>query len=245
MKNTITLFSTFILLLFPGVAINGQTKISDPENVRKSALTKRRESVENNLIPFVPVKNFKGWNIFERMKYYNVPGVSIAVIKDFKVDWAKGYGIADKSKNAPVTTETMFSAGSISKFVTAVAAFSLVQNGKLDLNAPVNNYLTSWKIAENDFTRKTPITLRMLLSHTAGTSQTSYFGFTPDKKLPTIVEILSGEPVSESRPVVVNSEPKMEFRYSGGGSMIAQLAMTDVSKQSFADLTKNAIFDQL
>ena len=130
------------------------------------------------------------------MKYYKAPGVSIAVIKDFKVDWARGYGLADTTKNIPVTTETMFSAGSISKFVAAATAFSLVQEGKLDLDAPINNYLTSWKISENDFTRKTPITLRMLLSHTAGTSQSSYFGFTPDKKsLPTIVEILAGSPL--------------------------------------------------
>ncbi len=208
--------------------------------------SRRIKEVENNLIPFVPVKNFKGWNIADRMKYYNVPGVSIAVIKDFKIEWAKGYGLADKSKNLPVTAETMFSAGSISKFVAAVAAFSLVQDGKLELDAPVNNYLTSWKIAENDFTRKTPVTLRMLLSHTAGTTQASYFGFTPDKKrLPTIVEILSGAEIAESRPVVVNSEPKKEFRYSGGGSIIAQLAMMDASKQNFADLTRQAIFNKL
>lgn len=209
--------------------------------------TERRiREVENNLIPFVPVKNFKGWNIADRMKYYNVPGASIAVIKDFKIDWAKGYGLADKSKNIPVTTETMFSAGSISKFVAAVAALNLVQSGTMDLDAPVNDYLTSWKIAENEFTRKTPITLRMLLSHTAGTTQAAYFGFTPDKKrFPTVVEILSGAEISESRPVVVNSEPKKEFRYSGGGSIIAQMAMMDASKQNFADLTQKTIFDKL
>ncbi len=205
----------------------------------------RIREVENNLIPFVPVKNFKGWNISDRMKYYNVPGASIAVIKDFKVDWAKGYGLADKSKNIPVTTETMFSAGSISKFLSAVTALSLVQSGKMELDAPINNYLTSWKITENDFTKKTPITLRMLLSHTAGTTQSAYFGFTPDKKLPSIVEILSGAEISESRPVVVNSEPKKEFRYSGGGSIIAQMAVMDVSKQNFADLTQATIFDKL
>lgn len=202
--------------------------------------------VENNLIPYVPVKGFKGWNIIDRMKYYKVPGVSVAVIKDYKIAWAKGYGLADTIKKTLVNTETMFSAGSISKFVSAVAAFSLVQDGKLALDTPINNYLKSWKITENDFTKKTPVTLKMLLSHTAGTSQTSYFGFTPDKKpLPTIVDILSGAPNSESRPVVVNSDPKKEFRYSGGGSMIAQLAMMDVTNQSFADFTQKAVFDKL
>lgn len=209
------------------------------------SLTIRIKEVENNLIPFVPIKGFQGWNILERMKYYKVPGVSIAVIKDYKMDWAKGYGLADTLKKIPVTTETMFSAGSISKFVMAVAALKMVKNGQIELDKPINDYLISWKIAENEFTKQTPITLRMLLSHTAGTSQSSYFGFTPSQPLPTIIEILSGAKISETRPVVVNSEPNKEFRYSGGGSMIAQMALMDVSKQSFADLTRKIIFDKL
>jgi CubicO group peptidase (beta-lactamase class C family) len=155
----------------------------------------RLQEVENSLMPYGPVKGFAGWNINERMKHYWVPGVSIAVINNFKVEWAKGYGLSDTLAKTPVTPQTMFSAGSISKLVNALAAMSLVQNGKLDLDKPINNYLQSWKIAENEFTAKTPITLRMLLSHTAGTTQSSYFGFTPDKKaLPTVQHILSGRP---------------------------------------------------
>lgn len=205
----------------------------------------RMIQVENNLIPFVPVKNFKTWNIVDRMKYYNVPGVSIAVIKDYKIDWAKGYGLADTIKKIPVDTQTMFSAGSISKFLMAVTALKMVENGQIALEKPINNYLTSWKIAENDFTKKTPITLRMLLSHSAGTSQTSYFGFAPTQALPNITEILSGAKISETRSVVVNSEPNVAFRYSGGGSMIAQKALMDVSKKSFTNLTQEILFDKL
>lgn len=205
----------------------------------------RIKQVENNLIPFVPIKDFPGWNIVDRMKYYNVPGVSIAVIKDYQIDWAKAYGLADTTLQIPITTETMFSAGSISKFVMAVAALKMVEDGQIDLNAPINQYLTSWKITENELTQMKPITLRMLLSHSAGTSQTSYFGFTPDQALPTIVEILNGEKISGTRKVVVNSEPDKEFRYSGGGSMIAQMALMDVSGESFEDLTHKLIFDKL
>jgi len=212
---------------------------------QNKSLPKRIKDVENNLIPFVPVKDFKGWNIIDRMKYYKVPGVSIAVIKDYKIDWAKGYGLADTSKNIPVTTETMFSAGSISKFLMAVTALKMVENGQIELEKPINNYLTSWKITENDYTKKTPITLRMLLSHSAGTSQSSYFGFTPTQPLPTIVEILSGAKISETRPVVANSEPNKEFRYSGGGSIVAQMALMDVSKKSFSSLTQELLFDKL
>ena len=115
----------------------------------------RIHQVENNLIPYVPVKGFKGWNIIDRMKYYKVPGLSIAVIKDHKIEWAKGYGLADTIRNISVTTETMFSAGSISKFLMAVTALKMVDNGQIDLEKPINNYLISWKIAENDFTKKT------------------------------------------------------------------------------------------
>ena len=212
---------------------------------QNKSVVDRIHQVENNLIPFVPVKGFKGWNILDRMKYYKVPGVSIAVIKDYKIDWAKGYGLADTSQKIPVNTETMFSAGSISKFLMAVTALKMVEDGQIDLEKPINNYLTSWKIAQNDFTKKTPITLRMLLSHSAGTSQSSYFGFIPNQPLPTIVEILSGAKISETRPVVVNSEPNKEFRYSGGGSMIAQLALMDVSKQSFSNLTQQILFEKL
>ena len=228
------LIITLLFVLFVGQTIAQNKNVAD-----------RIHQVENNLIPFVPVKGFKGWNILDRMKYYKVPGVSIAVIKDYKIDWAKGYGLVDTSKKKPVTTETMFSAGSISKFLMAVTALKMVEDGQIDLEKPINNYLTSWKIAENDLTKKTPITLRMLLSHSAGTSQSSYFGFTPNQLLPTIVEVLSGAKISETRPVVVNSEPNKEFRYSGGGSMIAQLALMDVSKQSFSNLTQKILFDKL
>ena len=182
-------------------------------NAQSKSLSERINAVENGLIPFVPVKDFKSWTINERMKFYNVNGVSIAVIKNYKIDWARGYGLADTLKKEKVTTQTMFSAGSISKLVMAIGALKLVQDNKLHLDLPINNYLKSWKVKENQWSKTKPVTLRMLLSHTSGTSQAYYFGFTPDKKrFPTIVEILNGEPISESRGVVVNSEPGKEFR---------------------------------
>jgi CubicO group peptidase (beta-lactamase class C family) len=206
----------------------------------------RIEQVENGLIPYVPVAGFAKWNIHDRMKYYDVQGVSIAVIRDFKVEWAKAYGMADTAQKMPMTTETMLSAGSISKMVTGFGAFQLVQNKKLALDEPINNYLKSWQLPENDFTKKTPVTLRMLLSHKAGTSQASYWGFTPDvKELPTILDILKGNPVAESRGVVVNSEPNVAFRYSGGGLMVAQMAIMDATNERFEDYTERTIFGPL
>jgi CubicO group peptidase (beta-lactamase class C family) len=226
-----------VYVIFMVAACSLQTMAQTTDQIKK---------VENGLIPYVPVKGFPSWNIYQRMKYYHVKGVSIAVIKDYKLAWAKGYGLADTARNMSVTTKTMFSAGSISKFLAAAVAMCLVEQNKLQLDSPVNHYLRSWKIGENDFTRKKPVTLRMLLSHTAGTSQTSYFGFTPDKKpLPRIVEILSGQPIAESRPVVVNSEPGKEFRYSGGGTMVAQMAMMDVTGMEFDSLSRQLLFEPL
>ncbi|AEE51837.1 serine hydrolase domain-containing protein [Haliscomenobacter hydrossis] len=217
------------------------------QTLAQSEVVKERiDKVENGLIPYVPVQGFPAWNLLDRMKYYQVQGVSIAVINNFKVEWAKGYGWADTLKKEPVSTKTMFSAGSISKFVMAAGAFKLVENQKLSLDAPINNYLKSWKIPANEYTQKTPISLRMLLSHKAGTSQNSYFGFTRDKKpLPTIVDILQGNPIAESRGVVVNSEPNREFRYSGGGSMIAQMAIMDATGENFEAYTMRNIFTPL
>ena len=167
------------------------------------------------------------------------------MISDYKIDWAKGYGLADTIKGTAVTTETMFSAGSISKFLAAVAALKMVDDEQIDLDRPINDYLTSWKLAENDFTKATPVTLRMLLSHSGSTSQSAYFGFTPTQPLPTVVEVLSGAPISETRPVVVNSAPNQQFSYSGGGYMVAQLALMDVSGLSFSELTRKLLFTPL
>ena len=206
----------------------------------------RIAAVENGLLPYVPVAGLPGWNLPDRMRYYKVPGVSVAVIRNYQIDWVKNYGLADTTTRRAVTPETLFSAGSISKLVASMAALKLTEQGKLSLDAPINQYLTSWRLAESDFSRKTPVTLRMLLSHRAGTSQSAYFGFTPDKQpLPSVPDILAGKPGTDSRPVVINSEPNNEFRYSGGGYLVAQMAMMDVTKQDFATLTDQLLFKQL
>src|SRR6185295_8616001 len=108
--------------------------------------------------------------IAERMKFYNVPGLSIAVIKDFHVEWARAYGVKDVATNAPVTVDTLFQAGSISKSVNATVAMKKVEQGKISLDENINNKLVSWKLPDNEFTAKKKVSLRNLLSHTAGTT---------------------------------------------------------------------------
>ncbi|NVO31633.1 serine hydrolase domain-containing protein [Hymenobacter lapidiphilus] len=219
---------------------------AQPTPVLPATTAARMAAVEQGLLPYVPVRGLPGWSLRERMRYYRVPGLSIAVIHNYRVEWAKGYGWADTTTHAPVTPATLFSAGSISKLATAVAALQLVQAGKLSLDAPINSYLTSWKLAENDWTRQRPVTLRLLLSHQGGTSQSAYFGFVPGQgPLPSVVDILSGQPAAETRPVVVNREPGTGFNYSGGGYLVAQLAMTDATRQDFTALTERLLFRPL
>ena len=180
----------------------------------------RRVQVESSLLPDSPIAGEKGWSLTERMQYYRVPGVQIAAVKGGKLDWTRGYGLADTKTRRRVTSETVFDAGSTSKAVTAILTMKLVEQGKLSLDAPINDFLTSWKLPENDFTRKTPVTLQRLLSHTAGTNVGGFWGYLENDPLPTLTQILDGLPPAANGPVRVEAEPGKAWRYSGGGFVI-------------------------
>ncbi len=174
-------------------------------------------------------------NILQRMDHYKAPAVSLAIINDGKVAWAKGYGsISFDNQDKKVGTHTLFQAGSISKPVTALGALLLVQQGKLSLDEDVNNYLKSWKIPESEFTKTEKVTLRRLLSHSAGTSVPGFNGYSVLDHIPTTVEILDGKkPLVNSDPVRVTQTPGKEHRYSGGGTTIVQLLIEDVTGEKF------------
>src|SRR5262245_53373537 len=104
--------------------------------------------VESGLLAPFTIKGEPGWTIEERMKFYKVPGLSVAVIKDFKIVWAKGYGVKDVGTKEPVTSETLFQAGSISKSVNATIAMKKVEQGKIALDDNINDKLVTWKLPE-------------------------------------------------------------------------------------------------
>ena len=199
--------------------------------------------IENHLLPRVRVEGAPGWTLGERMDRWNVEAVSVAVIDDYRIEWAKAWGMADRETGAPATTETLFQAGSISKPVAATGALRMVELGMLDLDLPVDTFLTSWQLPGNEFTELEPVTIRRLLSHTAGTTVHGFPGYAPWEPVPTVPQVLDGLPPANTEAVRVDILPGSRVRYSGGGTTIVQLAMTDVSGESFPALLDRLVLE--
>ncbi len=167
-------------------------------------------------------------SLAERMTALHVPAVSIAVIHKGRIEWARGFGVT-RTGGPPVTDRTLFQAASISKPVFALAILRLADNGKVNLQADVNDYLTSWKIPDSPFTHAAPVTLRALLSHSAGTTVGGFRGYESTAALPTLDQILEGAPPANSSSIRVDTPPGKRYRYSGGGYVVAQAALQDVT----------------
>jgi CubicO group peptidase (beta-lactamase class C family) len=172
------------------------------------------------------------------------PGASVAVIDDFDVAWARGIGKPTIDATHVVSKNTPFQAGSISKPVFALAVMRLVEAGSLDLDGDVNDYLKSWKVPAGDGWRPR-LTLRQLLSHTAGTTVHGFAGYPVAGPLPTVTQVLQGLPPANSQPVIVDLLPGTQFRYSGGGTTIAQQVVVDVTGKSFPDLMRDLVLTPL
>jgi CubicO group peptidase (beta-lactamase class C family) len=170
----------------------------------------------------------------EAMATLNIPSVSVALIDQDHIAFARGYG-------AGVTQETLFQAASLSKFVAAIGAMRLVDQGKLKLDDNVNGRLTSWKVPANGFDQAHPVTLRGLLSMTAGIGVPGFLGYELGAPLPSLVEILNGTPPANSPPVTVIAEPGRTYHYSGGGYEIAEALMVDATKAPFPELMNDLV----
>ncbi|TRX60688.1 beta-lactamase family protein [Fulvivirga sp. M361] len=204
-------------------------------------LSERISRIENGLQPNLQIQgdSIANYTIEERMRELGIPGVSIAVINEGQIEWAKGYGMADSSENRPVTTETMFLAGSISKPVAALRAHQLAEEGVIHLDSNVNNYLSSWKLPENEFTEKEKVTTRRILNHTAGLTVWGFPGYDKGDTIPGVSEVLDGKGNTDS--VRVYKEPGGSWMYSGGGYTIMQLMITDFEKEPFPEIMQSNV----
>ncbi|MFP4546883.1 MAG: serine hydrolase domain-containing protein [Fidelibacterota bacterium] len=211
--------------------------------IKQNKIDDRILSVEQGLRPamYAAGKPVPAMNINERMAHHKVHGLSVAVIHKGKVEWEKGYGVVAAESQDSVTSETLFQAASISKPVAALAALHLVERGELDMDIPVNQQLRSWKVPENEFTKEEKVTLRRLLNHTAGLTVHGFPGYHTEAEQPAVVAILDGESPCNTSPVRVDKVPGTGWRYSGGGYTVAQLLMTDILNQPFAEFMKSKI----
>ena len=178
----------------------------------------------------------------ELMAHFSVPGVSVAVIRDFEVHWAKGYGVADVETGAPVNTETLFQAASISKPVAAMAVLRAVQDGLFGLDDDINDILQSWRLDGAGFTDEQAVTPRSLTSHTSGLGDGFGFpGYDPSAPLPTVVQILDGHELSNVGRVFMERPPLSFEEYSGGGATVMQLALSDARDRPFAAILREGV----
>ncbi|QBE65314.1 serine hydrolase domain-containing protein [Pseudoduganella lutea] len=220
------------LLLFPLLCCALPALAAD-----SPGLAARIAAVETGLQPAVaiagapPVKR----RLADEMARLGVPGASIAVIHAGEIEWAKGYGVVTPG-GPTVTPATLFQAGSISKPVTALAALKLVEHGTLALDADINGYTRWWKLPNN--VDASPVTLRQLLSHTAGTTVHGFPGYAAGAKVPTLVQLLNGAAPSNSRGVHVSTKPGTKWRYSGGGYEVIQYVIEERTKGGMKGDTK-------
>ncbi|HEU5054108.1 MAG TPA: serine hydrolase domain-containing protein [Hanamia sp.] len=219
------------VLIFVGYACStyaqSQTKYSD-------SVEEKIKQVENNISGWVQIEGVKSiWTLPERMKYYHVNGLSIAVIHNYKLEWAKGYGWADSAMQIPVTTQTLFQAASISKSLNAVGVLKLAQEKKLNIYNDINNYLKSWQLPESKFTADKKVTVYNLLNHTAGLNVHGFLGYKKGDSIPSIVQILNGEKPANSEAIRSYAVPGTKVEYSGGGVLISQLIVMDITHEPY------------
>jgi len=233
MKNTISIF--FIIILFQSCA----------EKLTTDTATDLVKEVETGLTTQVYIAGDSTWSIEERMEHYGIPGVSIAVIHNGEIAWTKGYGVVDKESKVPVTEQTLFQAAATSMPVTAYGALRLVEQNKLGLDANINSYLKSWKVPENEFTKEKKVTIRNLLNHSAGIHPRGTGSYSINKKIPTLVEILSGTFPATNEPITVNKEPGESVRFAYASYVPIQQMMLDVEGKTFPEIMHELVLKPL
>ncbi len=228
MRLTLTSLSVAMLM----ITLSGQPGLSRDEII--TAATSNLEQEDGSLRTVQQVMIDRG-----------LRGLSVAVFENHQLSWTRSWGIKRAGTRDEVDVETAFSTASISKPIAATLFAKLAEMGLLDLDVPVGNYLKRWSLPENQYTRKIDITLRHLLSHTAGTTQHGSKDFYASDQVPTLVQVLEGGDLPGTQRIKVDFEPGTQWRYSGGSYVIAQLAVEDHMQASLAELAEEFLFRPL
>ena len=234
MKQT---YITIILLHFALLNCYAQNEHEAKKLNIESSITPRLQ-IEGKVIP--------NWTITERMDYYRVPGLSIAFFSEGKVQWTKCYGFSSFDKTEQINENTLFQAASISKSLTSYYVMTLMEEGILELDTDVNEYLLGWNVVENEYTKTDKVSLRNLLSHTGGITVSGFEGYNSNyDSIPNIIQILNGESPANSKPIHPNIEPNTKWRYSGGGYVIIQKIIEDLTKDNFEKTISQKVLSKL
>ena len=180
-------------------------------------------------------------SLAQRMAFYDVPGMTMAVIRAGQVEWVEAYGISNLETGEPMRRHLRLQAASISKPVTAMAIMRLVEQGFLSLDAPINEALSSWQLPENNLTASTPVTLRHILSHTSGVNNEGFQGYPRDAEVPSLAQILDGLPPARHPPIQVIEPPGWRWHYSSGAYTILQQVIEDLTGETFKAYVENDI----
>lgn len=245
-------YSVVITLCLAGSQPSRSQATSHPVSEVNAILPRTREGrermrqVEMDVVwARVRVRGQKKQTLEERMARYHVRGLSIAVIRDYQIEWARGYGWADVEARRPATAATLFEPGSISKAINAAGVLALARNGRVDLHTDINRYLRTWKFPYGMLSKGSPITLAALLSHTAGLSVRGFLGYNLGDSLPSVPEILDGVHPARNEPVRSLFPAGVRYQYSGGGTMVAQQVVMDVTRQPYATFMREHVLEPL
>ncbi len=229
---------------------NKEEIIEKIENIENSLVGVNYHTPENNELGHnavglaYPIVNEKK-TIAERMVEFHVPGLCISVINDYKVEWVKSYGVKNTNTSEKITIDTIFQAASISKVLVATLALHLVEKKILNLDEPINKKLKGWKIPDSDFTKEKAITLRHILTHTSGINLPfSRFGW-EEGSVPTLNQVLNGEPPAKNKPVEVEFIPGTKHSYSNFGFIIIEKLIHDVTGKKLGEVAKEILFEPL
>lgn len=179
-------------------------------------------------------------DLTSHLRWHGTPGLSLAIIEDGELAATSCAGVRDVDADEPITARTRFQAGSISKPVAAASALRLAAEGVVDLDDDVTDRLRSWRLPDNDGWLPR-LTLRQLLSHTAGLTGHGFPGYPAGQLVPSLPEVLDG--AGNTPPVLVTTLPGLQFSYSGGGYCVLQQLLVDITEMPFAELAYELVLE--